>query len=83
MHHVVQLSPIKVKVSFYSSLVRQMLFRGGTTTAIIVIFPIEVSQKFTGQHVGRAYLGGAVNLHFGNNFIVLCSGTCLSIYNAA
>ena len=47
-----------------------MLFRGGTTTAIIVIFPIEVSQKFTGRHVGRAYLGGAVNLHSG--IILLC-----------
>lgn len=83
MHHEVQRYPIKVKVSFYSSLVRQMLFRRGTTTAIIVIFPVEVSQKFTGRHVGRAYLGGAVNLHLGNNFTVLCTGTCLSIYNAA
>ena len=60
-----------------------MLFRRGTTTAIIIIFPIEVSQKFTGRHVARAYLGGAVNLHLGNNFIVLCTGTCLSIFNAA
>ena len=83
MHHEVQRYPIKVKVSFYSSLVRQMLFRRDTTTAIIVIFPIEVSHKFTGRHVGRAYLGGAVNLHLGNNFTVLCTGTCLSIYNAA